>query len=134
MMGGAIKQFGVIPYIKKSGKWRLVLITSRTSGNWIFPKGGRVVGKSAEESALQEAFEEAGLKGRIVGRYAYKSVLKRGGRSIALTLYPMRVERLLADWPEKRERRRVIVPLKSARSMMDYPAMQRCLQDWVKSR
>lgn len=134
MKNAAVKQYGVIPYIKKSGKWRLVLITSRTHGNWIFPKGGPMEGKSKQEAALREAYEEAGVKGRIVGRYAYSSVLRRGGRKIELTLYPMRVEKLLSDWPEKAERRRIVVPLKAARSMMEYPALKRSLQDWMERR
>lgn len=129
-----VKQYGVIPYIKKSGKWRLVLITSRTNGNWIFPKGGRIDGKTQEESALQEAFEEAGIKGRIVGRYAYKSTLKRQGKTIDLTLFPMRVDQVLGDWPEQSQRRRLVVPLNAAKSMMEYPALRRSLKDWMKSR
>lgn len=38
---GSIKQFGVIPYTVNGGRkkvQKVILITSRTSGCWIFPR------------------------------------------------------------------------------------------------
>ena len=61
--------------------------------------------------AAKEAFEEAGVMGaverRCIGRYGY---LKRGPRDrttpCSVRVFPMRVERLLDDWPERRQRQR----------------------------
>ncbi|UXN74919.1 hypothetical protein N8D56_08005 [Devosia sp. A8/3-2] len=43
----------------------ILLVTSRTSRHWLLPKGWLVRGKSAMESAEIEAFEEAGVQGKI---------------------------------------------------------------------
>ena len=59
------KQYGVLPYFQQSGKIKIILITSRISNQWIVPKGNRVPNKSKRESALLEAYEEAGLTGRL---------------------------------------------------------------------
>ena len=41
----------------------VLMITSRGTGRWIIPKGWPVEGKDGPASALQEAWEEAGVKG-----------------------------------------------------------------------
>jgi len=58
-----------------------------------------------------EAFEEAGAIGRIaadpVGRY---EIMRRGKR-LFVDAYPMLVDHLLYDWPERSRRTRHQVPL-----------------------
>ena len=58
-----------------------LLITSRRTGCWIFPKGSLMEGLAPWESAAQEAFEEAGVEGHVdpapLGTYR---TLKRGLR------------------------------------------------------
>lgn len=130
----ADKQFGVIPLIKEDGKVRVVLVTSRTNRNWIFPKGGLIDGQSAQDSALQEAYEEAGIRGRIKGRMKFTALLERPDRNIDLTLFPMRVVKLLRTWPEDGERRRIVVSLTEAETLLGYPAMRRCLREWMRAR
>jgi 8-oxo-dGTP pyrophosphatase MutT (NUDIX family) len=87
------------------------LVTSRETRRWVLPKGWAEKRLTGPELAAKEAFEEAGLVGEVapdpVGSYAY---LKRlpGGRALAcdVDVFPMRVERLLDDWPERRQRER----------------------------
>ena len=55
---------------------RYLLITSRDTGRWIVPKGWPIRGLSSNETALQEAWEEAGVKkGQAstapIGTYTY---------------------------------------------------------------
>ena len=46
----------------------VLLVTSRRRGRWIVPKGWPMEGKSFPETALEEAWEEGGVrKGRIKG-------------------------------------------------------------------
>ena len=46
----------------------VLLVTSRRRGRWIVPKGWPMEGKSFPETALEEAWEEAGVReGRIKG-------------------------------------------------------------------
>ena len=47
------------------GKIRILLVTSRTNGKWMLPKGWPIKGKSESEAALTEAQEEAGIDGTV---------------------------------------------------------------------
>jgi 8-oxo-dGTP pyrophosphatase MutT (NUDIX family) len=67
-------------------------------------------GRKPSEVAAQEAFEEAGLLGKIVGKrpigsYHYEKQLSRlHGILCEVTVFLFLVERQLDDWPEKAER------------------------------
>ncbi|WP_121068004.1 NUDIX hydrolase [Chachezhania antarctica] len=127
------KQYGVLPYVRRGGKAHLVLVTSRTSRSWIFPKGARVSGKSRRGTALQEAFEEAGLIGRIDPQFQFREIIVRQGRKIELTVYALRVEKVLKRWPEQKQRRRIVVPAGEAGKMVDCPQLRRCVKQWRRA-
>lgn len=125
-------QYGVLPFLYLEGELRVVLVTSRTSGNWIFPKGGRVPGKSRVASALQEAREEAGLIGRRSGRIKFRDIVDHPEGRIDLTLYPMQVERLLPRWPEAHQRQRAVVSVAEASELLTFSASKRMLRAWAR--
>lgn len=127
-----VKRYGVLCYLPRSRKKDMVLVTSRRRGNWVFPKGRRVQGKSVTASALQEAYEEAGLKGRIDRSVEIRVTIRRRGKKIILILYPMRVKKILKKWPESNVRQRVIVPLVKAEKLLACPGMKRGLKLWSK--
>ncbi|KAJ35672.1 DNA mismatch repair protein MutT, partial [Agrobacterium tumefaciens] len=60
----------------------ILLVTSRTSGRWIIPRGWPMKRKKPHEAAAIEAWEEAGVRGRVrkeaVGRYTYLKMLDDG--------------------------------------------------------
>lgn len=60
-------QSAVIPYTEEYGKTRLVLVTTKKKKKWTLPKGIVEPDLTPEESALQEAYEEAGIEGEIRG-------------------------------------------------------------------
>ncbi len=102
-------QAGAIPYTVVEGEPLFLLVTSRGNGRWIFPKGRLDPGKTAAEIAVQEAFEEAGVEGRVgapVGRYRFRRGRDANAPLIEVEMYPLAVGRQLDDWPEKAERRR----------------------------
>lgn len=105
-----LKQVAALPFrVGSDGQIEVLLITSRDTGRWIIPKGWPMIGRKAHQAAEREAFEEAGLTGRIaadpVGRYRYE---KRFGSGLALPckvrVYPLRVETQHARWPEQAQR------------------------------
>jgi adenylate cyclase len=104
------KQSGVIPFRRKDGGYEVLLITTRRSGNWILPKGIIEPDLTPSDSAIKEAFEEAGVSGVIAadihGTYAYD---KWNGRC-DVTLYPLEVTVEHANWPEGDVRERKWVP------------------------
>lgn len=102
-----VSQAGALPYALVGGRPVFLLVTSRRSGRWIFPKGALVEGLEPWQAAAREAFEEAGVEGEIervpVGSYRTR---KRDlmGTVIDVALYPMRVEHQHDDWPERHQR------------------------------
>jgi 8-oxo-dGTP pyrophosphatase MutT (NUDIX family) len=90
---------------------QVLMITSRGTGRWIIPKGWPMEGRSLAGAAAQEAWEEAGVEGRVsseeLGRYSYDKD-QDGGFSIPVQVrvFPLYVRRLETDFPESSERRR----------------------------
>jgi 8-oxo-dGTP pyrophosphatase MutT (NUDIX family) len=97
---------------RTSPRVEVLLITSRETRRWVTPKGWPMKGKTDAEAAAQEAFEEAGVHGRIddrpLGCFGYDKTLKSGeARSITATLYALEVDQEFDDWPERRQRARI---------------------------
>lgn len=109
---------------KKRGA-EVLLVTSRDTGRWVIPKGWPMKGKSGAECALQEAFEEAGVDGRLVadkvGIYSYDKVMDDGSlQPCVVSVYPVAVTRLKSDFPERGQReRRWFSPQKAARKVAE---------------
>jgi 8-oxo-dGTP pyrophosphatase MutT (NUDIX family) len=126
------RRYGVISYLPGKKKGDIVLITRRSRKEWIFPKGRRIAGKSGPESALREAYEEGGLKGRVFSSKKASIMCLQGGKKVRLTLYSMRVDKLLKRWPEGRERKRVVVSRTDAKKLVSCSGMRRALKHLSK--
>ncbi|MAT40244.1 MAG: NUDIX hydrolase [Ectothiorhodospiraceae bacterium] len=101
------RQSAAIPYRIVDDLPEILLITTRKKKRWIAPKGVIDPGYEARESALKEAYEEAGAIGEItgdeqIGEFTYD---KWGGTCI-VQVFAMRVTRLLDEWEEGAERER----------------------------
>jgi ADP-ribose pyrophosphatase YjhB (NUDIX family) len=113
------KQYGVLPFIEEAkSKKKIVLISSCESKKWIVPKGHKIHKLTKRATALQEAFEEAGIKGYIKRKKPLIFKIKRHGKKVTLVIYFMKVKELLLLWPEKKKRERKIVKLKKAKKMV----------------
>lgn len=127
------RQIAALVWRKAGKKPEILLITSRISGHWLLPKGWPVEGKSDAESALQEAFEEAGVWGGCddhpVGSYGYQKLLS-GGAALHCTVDVFAVEAVgvLAHWPEREQRRREWVSLSEAAARVMEPDLAEFLQ------
>ncbi len=123
---GIVKQSGVIPVIEN----RLVLITSRRSGNWIIPKGYVEKGLTPHESAAKEAYEEAGLIGRVhpeaAGHYRYRKY----GKFFSVMVYPFFIETVLDEWEEMHSRKRAFVTPGEALEMVCEENLKRVIADY----
>lgn len=107
-------QSGVVPYRRVHDSIEVMLITARRSNKWLVPKGNIDSTLTPICSAAREAWEEAGVLGRVqdqvIGSYRY---VKSGVPRI-VRLYPMLVEEQWPQWPEMNERRRLWLPLEQA--------------------
>jgi 8-oxo-dGTP pyrophosphatase MutT (NUDIX family) len=59
-----LKQVAAVCYRLREGEIEFLLVRTRR-GRWTFPKGGSEAGLAQSEAAAAEAFEEAGVQGRI---------------------------------------------------------------------
>jgi len=121
------RQSGVVPFTGPVGERRIVLITSRKKKRWILPKGVVDRGFSPADSAAKEAYEEAGLIGLVgedpLGGYGYE----KWGGVCTVIVFPMRVDQILDEWPEKALRERILVPIDEAIAHVETSALQAIL-------
>jgi 8-oxo-dGTP pyrophosphatase MutT (NUDIX family) len=103
-------QFAALPWrIGEGGRRQVMLITTRETRRWMIPKGWPEKGRKPAEVARQEAFEEAGLLGQIIGKrplgiFHYEKQLTNETRLCEVRVFSFRVESQLDDWPEKQQR------------------------------
>jgi 8-oxo-dGTP pyrophosphatase MutT (NUDIX family) len=123
-------QSGVLPLIDDG----VMLITSRKSGRWIIPKGHIENGMSPEDSAAKEAWEEAGIKGRVlqdeIGVYSYS----RTSGLYSVRVFPFEVETVLDEWQEKHMRQRRIVSPAEAVEMLFPEALKHLVAGYFARR
>jgi 8-oxo-dGTP pyrophosphatase MutT (NUDIX family) len=104
------QQVGALPFRRdKGGDVQVMLVTSRGTRRWVIPKGNPIKGLKIHRSAEREAFEEAGVLGRIskkpVGRFAYEKHLKSGATvPCEVAVFALQVEKQRKHWPEMAER------------------------------
>lgn len=108
------------------GKGReYLLVTSRDTARWIIPKGWPIRGLNAGETALREAWEEAGVKNspvtsKPIGSYTYNK-RRAGGLEVPVEtlVYSVQVEDLSDDFPEARQRKRKWVTAETAAKLVN---------------
>ena len=116
-------QYAALPYTIVEGKLVILLVTSRRTGRWIFPKGGAKEGQTPWEAAAMEALEEAGVEGEIetqpIG--SYRTMKSSGFRStpIRVDLYPLKVTQQFDAWEEQGERYRHWALAREAKRLLD---------------
>lgn len=126
------QQYGVLPYFPKTRKKDVVLITSRTHGNWTLAKGNLMKDRSRRDTALREAYEEAGVVGELDKRPPMRVMILREGRKIQLTVYLMRVKKMRKKYPEASQRDRRIASFKKAESLVACEGMKKAMRRWRK--
>ncbi|MBI1375335.1 MAG: NUDIX domain-containing protein [Phycisphaera sp.] len=100
------EQSAVAPFRVTDGRVEVLVITSLSGKKWIVPKGIVEPDLTPQQSAAQEAEEEAGVRGRVLdGELGYYEYDKWGG-VCQVTVYAMRVTAELDDWLEADRRKR----------------------------
>jgi 8-oxo-dGTP pyrophosphatase MutT (NUDIX family) len=88
----------------------VLLVTSRGTRRWIIPKGWPIKGFKPARAAAQEAYEEAGVRGRVagrpLGRYVYEKQLEERAAPFPceVQVFPLLVKKQLKKWPESKQR------------------------------
>ena len=128
------EQYGALCYRvkKKRPAVEVLVITSRDTGRWVIPKGWPMDGKSASAAAAREAWEEAGVKGTVgaepVGSYHYMKGLPHGLKvDCRVRVFPLAVDDVCKNFPEKGERRAEWVDCAEAASRVQEPGLKTLL-------
>nr|WP_314260400.1 NUDIX hydrolase [uncultured Devosia sp.] len=133
--GESCEQVAALPWrVDKDGKLRILLVTSRTNGKWMLPKGWLMEGLAAHEAAEIEAREEAGVAGTVssspIGSFHFLKLFDDGASLPAqATVFPLRVTSELKTWDEKKERDRRWMRPKEASRLAFEPDLKRFLLD-----
>lgn len=104
-------QYGAICWRMHRGRVEVLLITSRDTGRWVIPKGWPMCGREPAQAAVQEAWEEAGVKGKVdtdaIGAFGYDKVLRPGQVvPCRVNVFSVRVSELKRKYPEEKMRSR----------------------------
>ena len=111
-----------------------VLLVTSSNGRWILPKGWPIDGMSGSQTAMQEAWEEAGVKKaraakEPVGTYEGRKTVDNGiERDCRVYVYAIMVDKLADKFPEKDKRKRKWVPFDRAAELIDDPDMANFLR------
>lgn len=128
-------QFAALCYRVRQGKVQVLLITSRGAKRWIVPKGWPMDAKTPGAAAAREAWEEAGVRGRVTGGclgvYSYiKAVDDTAQLPVIAMLYPIEVQMLADKYPEAGQRRRNWMSRKKAAKLVSEPELARMIRDF----
>ncbi|MCI2395353.1 NUDIX hydrolase [Aliiroseovarius sediminis] len=127
-------QVAALCYRGKGDDKEVLLITSRGTGRWILPKGWPMDGMDAAEAAREEAWEEAGVaEGQLnrapIGAFASEKEMDHGGIAQCTTsVFPLKVVKLVDDFPEAGERKRTWVTADQAAEMVREKELQDLLR------
>jgi 8-oxo-dGTP pyrophosphatase MutT (NUDIX family) len=112
-------QSAAIPYRFEGPSPRILLVTSRRRGRWIVPKGIVEDWQSPREAALEEAYEEAGVRGSLVGDVVGEYEYRKWGGTCRVEVFLLRVEETLPEWPESDIRDRKWVGVEEALKLVE---------------
>lgn len=132
-------QFGALCYRVVRNKTQVLLITSRRTRRWVIPKGWPMQGTTPGASALEEAWEEAGVRGKVngpcLGLYSYEKRLP-GAETLpcAVLVYPVKVTTLADRFPEAAQRERKWMSPKKAAQKLQEPELAHMVRRFEAKR
>lgn len=124
----SVRQSGALPYTMIDNRVVFLLVTSRRTGRWIFPKGSISTGMTPWDSAAKEAMEEAGVTGEVGSEAigAYQNSDK--GMLVDIDLYPLRVDAQHEIWDEMDQRLRHWALLAETRRLLNDRTLVRIVE------
>lgn len=124
-------QTAALCYAPRTDGPAILMITSRDTGRWVVPKGWPKAGTDALGTAIEEAWEEAGVtpmpghRKRELGQYLYDKRLEGGVPApTVVKVFALPVLRLSEDYPEKDERERRWMSIAEAAEAVDEPGLR----------
>lgn len=96
-------QSAVIPYRRNGQQFEFLLIGSSSKHHWVVPKGIQDPGLSPQQSASKEAWEEAGIRGRVSDQLLGQYQIEKWGAYCTVEVFAMEVDEIIdeRDWEER---------------------------------
>ena len=116
----------------------ILLIKSLSRGQWILPKGWPKKRQSSAQTALDEAYEEAGIRGTIkptpIGQYHYQKTNQTGVTLDCIAfVFEIAVTETVDDFPEAGKRECVWLTPKDAAKRVSNAELARLLEQFEPS-
>ena len=112
-------------------------MTSRQTQRFVIPKGWPMRKLRDHDAAAQEAYEEAGLIGKIhrqpIGVFLYWKRTSKAFRLVEVDLYPLKVRKQLKDWPEKGVRKMAWLSANDAILLLDEPRLKTLVRAFAEA-
>ena len=109
MGNNIVSKLGVIPYRDSGNGCFEILIVTTLGGKWALPKGNLIKRLGPTRTAQLEAYEEAGISGKIIDQpFSFQRQKKQ------FTYYLFKVRKVFKDWPESSLRTRRWISLDDA--------------------
>ncbi|MEM7190389.1 MAG: NUDIX domain-containing protein [Pseudomonadota bacterium] len=136
-VAGVDLQAGVLAWLPDVDPIRFIIVTSRRTRRWVFPKGSIDKGMTAPEAAAQEALEEAGVVGTAdatpFGSYRTPKIRPPLIWTVEVSLYAMRIDEVLDVWIESDQRERRFVTIDEAAELLSEPEMTSLARQFLAS-
>jgi phosphohistidine phosphatase len=116
------QQAAVIAFQRDANGIRFCVTRKRKSGAWGIPKGFVDPGQTLPEAALNEAEEEVGLRGRLVGEPIGTYSYDKWGNTFSVAVYLMDVTDQDDHWEEESVRERHwLTPEAAKETLREHP-------------
>lgn len=129
----AATQVAALCWRMHKGHVQVLMITSRDTGRWVIPKGWPMAGLSTAAAAAREAWEEAGVQGKVqeaqLGQFVYaKLAAAQATLTCTVAVHALKVQALKARYPEAGQRRRAWFSACDAADKVAEPQLQDLLR------
>ncbi|PWE33307.1 NUDIX hydrolase [Maritimibacter sp. 55A14] len=130
-------QFAALCYRPRDGRKgiEVLLVTSRESGRWLVPKGWPMDRQTPAAAAAREAYEEAGVLGRmrdeVIGLYSYQKEMVEDALPCVVAVFALEVREVLKDYPEASERKRKWFSARKAAAKVKEPELAEIIRSFA---
>ena len=133
------RQVAALVYrIESDRQVRILLLTSLDTKRTIIPKGWPMKGLKDRDAAAREAFEEAGIVGKIgskaIGRFHYWKRRKTYFSYVRVDVYALKAQEFLDDYPEKGQRQLAWFSPEEAAMLIDEPQLATLVRRFVAKK
>ena len=132
------RQFAALPFRTENAQLSILLITTRGKQRWSVPKGSPMQRKRPHRTAALEAYEEAGVLGRVsttaIGSFRHSK--RQGKRKViySVKLFPFEVKKQRRRWPERKQRRAIWLPASEAARRVHRTELRRLIKRFARQQ